>query len=78
MLRPGFAVAPVFPAALLLLASIAGLAGLAGCVADNAKVSEPPATCAKVGDICTFSPGKLGLCVESTADSTKLICQSQH
>jgi hypothetical protein len=54
------------------------LASLAGCVANNGKVSEPAATCAKVGDICTFSPGKLGLCVESTADSTKLICQSQH
>ena len=66
MLRPAIA---VFAAALL---------SLAGCVADKAKVGEPPATCAKVGDICTFSPGKLGLCVESTADSTSLICQSQH
>ena len=66
MLRPAFA----------LIA--ATLLSLAGCVADKAKVSEPPATCAKVGDICTFSPGKLGLCVESTADSTNLICQSQH
>jgi hypothetical protein len=56
----------------------AALLSLAGCVADNGKVSEPAAACAKVGDICTFSPGKLGLCVESTADSTKLICQSQH
>ena len=56
----------------------AAVLSLTGCVADGAKVSEPPATCAKVGDICTFSPGKLGLCVESTADSTNLICQSQH
>jgi hypothetical protein len=65
MLRPAFVVA-------------AALLSLAGCMVDKAKVSEPAATCAKVGDICTFSPGKLGLCVESAADSTKLICQSQH
>ena len=51
---------------------------LAGCVSDKAKVAEPPATCVKLGDICTFSPGKLGLCVESTSDSEKLVCQSQH
>ena len=56
----------------------AAFLSLAGCVADKTKVGEPPAICTKVGDICTFSPGKLGLCVESTADSTKLICQSQH
>ena len=66
MLRPGFVVVA------------AALLSLAGCVADKAKVSEPPAACAKVGDICTFSPGKLGLCVESTADSTAVICRSQH
>ena len=62
--------------ALVLIAS-ATLA-LGGCVSDKATVAEPPATCAKVGDPCTFSPGKLGLCVESTGDGTRLICQSQH
>jgi hypothetical protein len=66
----------VLRAAFALIA--AALLSLTGCAVGKAKVSEPPATCAKAGDICTFSPGKLGLCVESTADSTKLICQSQH
>jgi hypothetical protein len=64
---------------LALLVSIACASfALDGCVSDKAAVAEPPATCAKVGDPCTFSPGKLGLCVESASDSTKLICQSQH
>jgi hypothetical protein len=51
---------------------------LAGCVSDKATVAEPPTTCARIGDTCTFSPGKLGLCVASTDDSARLICQSQH
>ena len=38
---------------------------------------DPPATCAKVGDSCTFAPGKLGLCVDNAA-GTAVICQSQH
>lgn len=59
--------------ALPLLAAL-----LAGCVSDKATVGEPSATCAKIGDTCTFSPGKLGLCVASTDDSARLICQSQH
>jgi hypothetical protein len=49
-----------------------------GCVANKATVADPPTTCAKVGDICTFSPGKLGLCVESSTGSPPLVCQSQH
>jgi hypothetical protein len=59
--------------ALPLLAAL-----LAGCVSDKATVAEPSAACAKIGDTCTFSPGKLGLCVASTDDSARLICQSQH
>jgi hypothetical protein len=51
---------------------------LAACVSQGATVAEPPANCTKLGDTCTFSPGKLGLCVESTNDSAKLVCQSQH
>ncbi len=51
---------------------------LAACVSDKATVAEPPATCTKVGDPCTFSPGKLGLCVEPTNGGPGLICQSQH
>jgi hypothetical protein len=38
---------------------------------------DPPATCTKVGDACTFAPGKLGLCVENAAGDA-VICQSQH
>jgi hypothetical protein len=49
-----------------------------GCVADKATVAEPPAACAKAGDICTFSPGKLGLCVVPSNGGPALICQSQH
>jgi hypothetical protein len=60
-----------------LLTAVAALP-VAGCVSEKGTVAEPPATCAKLGDICTFSPGKLGLCVESTNDSNKLVCQSQH
>ena len=67
------------PQPLLALVSIAtALLALDGCVSDKATVSEPPTVCTKVGDPCTFSPGKLGLCVASVSDSSKLICQSQH
>jgi hypothetical protein len=58
-------------------AALVAAIGLAGCPAGTTKSAEPPATCAKAGDICTFSPGKLGLCVESS-DATALLCQSQH
>jgi hypothetical protein len=51
---------------------------LAGCVPDKATVADPPAACTKIGDPCTFSPGKLGLCVESASGGPTLICQSQH
>ncbi len=36
--------------------------------------------CARVGDSCTFAPGKLGLCVEleREAGPPTLVCQSQH
>ena len=49
---------------------------LEGC--PESKSSAPPTTCAKVGDSCTFAPGKLGLCIEPADGSGKLICQSQH
>ncbi|MDP9149283.1 MAG: hypothetical protein M3O36_04985 [Myxococcota bacterium] len=52
---------------------------LAGCLSDKhgAANGEPPSTCAKAGDSCTFAPGKLGLCVVAV-DGTSLLCQSQH
>jgi hypothetical protein len=49
-----------------------------GCLSDKAKSIEPPATCMKAGDSCTFSPGKLGTCVEAAGGNTSLVCQSQH
>jgi hypothetical protein len=48
-----------------------------GCPSGRAKESEPPATCTKAGDACTFSPGKLGVCVDSV-DGSRLVCQSLH
>jgi hypothetical protein len=61
-----------------LFAIATSVLSLAGCVSEKATVAEPPATCTKVGAPCTFSPGKLGLCVESASDSTAVVCQSQH
>jgi hypothetical protein len=49
-----------------------------GCLSDKAKNIEPPATCMKAGDSCTFSPGKLGTCVKAAGGNTSLVCQSQH
>lgn len=56
---------------------IAASVVLVGCP-ETKKSAEPPATCAKVGDACTYAPGKLGLCIEPADGSGKLICQSQH
>jgi len=69
---------PPWPPSVALLLGAMTLVSLAACVSDKTTVAEPPATCAKVGDPCTFSPGKLGLCVESTDGSARLVCQSQH
>lgn len=65
------------------LTSIAILVLLAGCPpADQQKKSSPPATCAKFGDTCEFSPGKLGTCVTkdgcTEATAACFVCQSQH
>jgi len=64
------------------LALAAGLTGaLCACPPTSGEPKgtggDPPATCTKVGDACTFAPGKLGLCVENAAGTT-VICQSQH
>lgn len=60
-----------------LLSSLAAATLLSGCP-ESKKTAEPPTTCAKVGDSCTYAPGKLGLCIEPADGSGKLICQSQH
>ncbi len=51
---------------------------IGACLSGNATSVDPPATCAKAGNACTFAPGKLGLCVESVGAGPALICQSQH
>ncbi|MBI2391225.1 MAG: hypothetical protein HYV09_16670 [Deltaproteobacteria bacterium] len=52
-----------------------------GClllVACPGQKTEPPKEkCTKVGESCTYAPGKLGLCIESM-NGGALICQSQH
>jgi hypothetical protein len=42
------------------------------------KTGDPPATCAREGDSCTFSPGKLGVCTAPGDGRTSLVCQSLH
>ncbi len=59
----------------LVLSIVLAVGLLAACPAS--KEGAPPATCAKVGDACTFAPGKLGLCIEPAGGGTP-ICQSQH
>jgi hypothetical protein len=51
---------------------------LSGCPAAIATSREPPASCAKAGDTCTFSPGKLGVCVQPDDSRPSLVCQSLH
>ena len=61
---------------LLACSSVIGLA-LFGCGNSSAR-PEPAASCAKLGDACTFAPGKLGLCIEPVDGRRGLVCQSQH
>jgi hypothetical protein len=51
-----------------------------GCPGKKAAQDFAPKPCARFGDSCEFSPGKLGSCVERTGCSGPncLICQSQH
>jgi hypothetical protein len=52
---------------------------IVGCPpSDKTRLTEPAATCAKAGDTCTFSPGKLGVCVQPVESSASLVCQSLH
>ena len=68
--------ASIRPCSTILLLHVTVLA--IGCLSDKAKSIEPPAMCVKAGDSCTFSPGKLGTCVETAGGNTSLVCQSQH
>ena len=57
---------------------------LGGCPPDDKKAPAPaPAAsgaCAKVGQSCEVSPGKLGTCVQKDEcpSGTCFVCQSQH
>lgn len=57
------------------------VSSLCGCPPSSGEPKgtsgDPPPTCTKVGDPCTFAPGKLGLCVENAAGDA-VLCQSQH
>ncbi len=60
----------------ILCAAVIALA-LFGCAKSSAQ-RDPPASCTKLGDTCTYAPGKLGLCVEPVDGRRGLLCQSQH
>ncbi|HEX7603188.1 MAG TPA: hypothetical protein VF316_16335 [Polyangiaceae bacterium] len=56
---------------------------LVGCPAKTERSAASDAavpSCARVGQTCEFSPGKLGSCVErdECASPPCLVCQSQH
>ena len=61
----------------MVSATLAFAAALAMFGCPESKSGAPPTTCTKIGDSCTFAPGKLGLCVEP-ANCGAPICQSQH
>ncbi len=44
----------------------------------STKTGDPPSACTKAGDTCTFSPGKLGVCTQSSDGTAALVCQSLH
>jgi hypothetical protein len=68
------AVAAVSLASVVFVAFVA--AG-AGCARSSVQ-RDPPASCSKLGDSCTYAPGKLGVCVEPVDGKRGLVCQSQH
>jgi hypothetical protein len=55
---------------------------LAGCPPDDKKGPPPAKTeaCARVGQNCEVSPGKLGTCVQrdDCTGPSCFVCQSQH
>lgn len=63
--------------AVLLLAVVLLLLGCPPRSEDKASAS-----CTRIGDTCTYAPGKLGTCVAKdgcTAEGAAcLVCQSQH
>jgi hypothetical protein len=61
-------------------AALVGVAfALAGCPAKD-RVETRPAPCAKFGQNCEISPGKLGTCVQREACVGQIcfVCQAQH
>jgi hypothetical protein len=55
---------------------------LTACPPAEKKDPNPMAACAKVGQSCEFSPGKLGTCVQkdgcTDGSPACFVCQSQH
>lgn len=55
---------------------------LCGCPPKQGDEQQPqPAkVCTRIGDMCEYQPGKLGVCVapEGCTQSRCLLCQSQH
>lgn len=55
---------------------------LLGCPPSEKKPSEKKDACARVGQSCELSPGKLGTCVmkDGCTEQTSacFVCQSQH
>ena len=66
----------------LIAVGVLGLTLLA-CPPDDKKApagTANPAVCAKVGQSCEYSPGKLGTCVmkDGCQGESCFVCQSQH
>jgi len=69
-----------------LALAIAATLTLFGCPpggdtkAEKKPTPSVPTACAKVGDPCEYSPGKLGSCVQRDECATPpcMVCQSQH
>lgn len=71
------------PKGTLTRAAVLGAAlALLGCPPDDkrAPAPTPSGACAKVGQSCEYSPGKLGTCVQKDDCKTEacFVCQSQH
>ncbi len=60
--------------------ALALLGSLAACPGNANKQSSALPPCAKFGDSCEFSPGKLGSCVlkDGCTEGNCFTCQSQH
>jgi len=63
--------------------AVAVALSLLACPPSQKSDPKPSEACARVGQSCEFSPGKLGTCVakDGCTDTTNpacFVCQSQH